>query len=56
MEALLKCSWRKRGETEGHLGVCPAGVDQEPTGNKIYCRNAPPLRSLGPRPLEAAFK
>lgn len=57
METLsLKSSWCEKGETEGHLGACTPQVDQEPTGNGIYCRNAPPFRSLGPRPLEAAFK
>lgn len=57
MEALpLKCSWCKQGETKEHLGACPPRVDQEAAGKTIYCRNTFPFRSLGPRPLEAAFK
>lgn len=51
MEALpLKCSWCKQGETGEHLGACPSTVDQEAAGNRVYCRNTPPLRSLGLRP------
>lgn len=38
-----------------HLGVSPSKVNQEPTGNRIYCRDNPPFRSLDPRPLEATF-